>query len=149
MLNKALNNKYHECALGQVRALTLADFGDLVAKFPTEALSFLDTSKDVKDASHLIQGSVNFIAHVIAKAADEPDSWEIVKATPLGDQLEAFNLVWNLTRIDPEMLGKLWFEALRQGVRVMQSAVAASKNASWSPSEFSSIVASASQKSET
>ena len=149
MLNKALNNAYYACTLGEVRALTLADFGDLVAKFPTEALTFLDTSKDVKDASHLIQGSVDFIAHVIAKAADESDSWEIVKAAPLGDQLEAFNLVWSLTRIDPEMLGKLWYEALKQGVQVMQSAVKASKSASWSPSEFSSAMASVSQKSET
>lgn len=90
--------------LFQVRGLTLQDIGLLLEDFK-EPLGMLMDSK--MDMDIIISQYPEFIAKIIAIAAEEPDTFELVEQLPMATQLYALEAVWDLTVPDYEALGKL------------------------------------------
>ena len=89
----------------EVRGLSLVDIGLL-------------TGKHLKELSQVFEGQISveelatrwpeFSSKLIAIAMDEPDDWEFAQKLPLGAQIGALMQIWDLTVIDPAVLGKAY-----------------------------------------
>jgi hypothetical protein len=87
-----------------VRGLTLTDLGQLLAEYKEPIEKLMEGEVDI---ATLQDSYPEFMAKVIAMAAEEPDSWETVMKLGFTTQLLAFEACWDLTVPDYDALGKL------------------------------------------
>jgi hypothetical protein len=87
-----------------VQGLNLTSLGGLIKEYrePLEALM-----ENTLDINTIADKYPEFMAKVIAIAADEPDEWEKVSKLPFPTQFLAFEKCWDLTIPDYEALKKL------------------------------------------
>ena len=88
----------------EVRGLTLTDLAHLLVDY-REPLDKLMEGK--VDFTEVADTYPDFMAKVIATAAEEPEEWEKVKQLGFATQLLAFEACWDLTIPDYKALGKL------------------------------------------
>jgi hypothetical protein len=88
----------------EVRGLCLEDLAALLENYKTELASLFDGDVNFEV---LIHQSPKFVAELIALAADEADQVDVVRKLPLGVQLESLVAAWELTGVEPEMVGNL------------------------------------------
>ena len=87
-----------------VYPVTLQDVAVLFESNPVEMQQLLDGDNTI---TSLVAKAPAFVARIIARAAREPEAEPAVLKMPVGVQIAALNAVWELSQIDPDMLGKL------------------------------------------
>ena len=88
----------------EVRGLTIRDLGQLLKEYKEPIEALMESKIDMTDLANTYP---DFMAKVIAMGADDPESWEKVKALGFAVQLLAFESCWDLTIPDYSALGKL------------------------------------------
>lgn len=88
----------------EVQGLTLTNLGNLIAEYKEPLEALMDAKLDL---SNVAEQYPEFMAKVIALAANEPDQWEKISAMPFPTQLLAFEKCWDLTIPDYDALKKL------------------------------------------
>jgi len=94
--------------VGKVRGLALADIGWLMEEHTTEVSQLFEGKLNMED---MVTKWPAFTAKAIAVALDEPDDWKLAAKLPVTVQLDAIMKIWDLTVLDPKILGKT-FERL-------------------------------------
>lgn len=88
----------------EVRGLTLTDIGTLLIEYKEPIEALMDNRLELEGIADKYP---EFMAKVIAMAAEEPESWEKVQKLGFTVQLLAFEKCWDLTIPDYEALKKL------------------------------------------
>lgn len=89
----------------KLRGLTPTDISKIVA---VNRDSFVKMFNGQVSFSEAIVTFPNMVAHMIALAAEEEDNWESVLQLPAGEQLNALDIIWELSHLDEHNLGKLF-----------------------------------------
>jgi hypothetical protein len=89
-----------------VRGLSLEDLV-LLLENHSEALARIFAGTGGTDFEELLKEFPQFVAALIAYAADEPELENQVRKLPVGVQLRALEEVWELSSLDVETVGKL------------------------------------------
>lgn len=87
-----------------VRGLTLTDIGNLIKTNYNQIDELMEGKADMDTMADKYP---EFMATVIAMAAQEKDQVEAVMSLPFTTQLTAFEKVWDMTIPDYDALGKL------------------------------------------
>jgi len=88
----------------EVQGLTLTNLGKLVEEYKEPLEALMDAKLDL---TQIADKYPEFMAKVIALAANEPDQWEKISSMPFPTQLLAFEKCWDLTIPDYDALKKL------------------------------------------
>ncbi len=88
----------------EVQGLTLTNLGKLVEEYKEPLEALMDAKLDL---TQIADKYPEFMAKVIALAANEPDEWEKISSLPFPTQLLAFEACWDLTIPDYDALKKL------------------------------------------
>jgi hypothetical protein len=84
--------------------LTMKDVIMLVQQYAPEMNTVMDGQVDW--AKMIVQAPA-FVSALVAQAAREPESADIVATLPFSVQLLALQTIWDLSSVDGDMLGKL------------------------------------------
>jgi len=88
----------------EVQGLTLTNLGLLIAEYKEPLEALMDAKLDLTEIADKYP---EFMAKVVALAANEPDQWEKISEMPFPTQLLAFEKCWDLTIPDYDALKKL------------------------------------------